>query len=60
MSRLDSKTMIDKFLDSSDWRVTENSNAPKSIGALTKHVAAKVYKDYWLTEVYDKVNPEIN
>lgn len=60
MSRLDSKTMIDKFLDSSDWRVAENSNAPKSIGALTKHVAAKVYKDYWLTEVYDKVNPEIN
>lgn len=60
MSRLDSKTMIDKFLDSSDWRVTENSNAPKSIGALTKHVAAKVVKDYWLSEVYDKVNPEIN
>ena len=60
MSRLDSKTMIDKFLDSSDWRVTENSNAPKSIGALTKHVAAKVYKDYWLTEIYDKVNPRIS
>lgn len=60
MSRLDSKTMIDKFLDSSDWRVTENSNAPKSIGALTKHVASKVVKDYWLSEVYDKVNPEIN
>lgn len=28
MSRLDSKTIIDKFLDSSDWRVTEKIDVP--------------------------------
>lgn len=60
MSKLDSKLIVGKFLDDSDWRVKENSNAPKSTGSLTKHIAAKVYKDYWLSEIYDKVDPRIS
>ena len=60
MSTLKSRDILGKFLDKTDWRVAENSNAPRSIGSMTKHAAGKVYKDYWLTEIYDKVDPRIN
>ena len=47
-----SKNIVESYLDKSDWRVNENSNAPFSFGALNKYITAEVSKDYWLREVY--------
>lgn len=47
-----SKNIIESYLEKSDWRVKENSNAPFSFGAMNKYITAEVSKDYWLREVY--------
>jgi len=51
---IDSKTVIDEYLEKTDWRVYENSNSPYSFGGLNKHIIAEVSKDYWLRNVYPK------
>ncbi len=55
---LKSKDIVESYLLKSDWRVKENSNSPFSFGALNKHIAAEVSKDYWLREVYPKAIAE--
>lgn len=52
MAALNSKKIIEEYLDKSDWRVYENSNSPYSFGGLSKHIIAEVSKDYWLRYVY--------
>lgn len=47
-----SKTIVESYLQKSDWRVKENSNSPFSYGGMGKYVLGEVYKDYWLREVY--------
>lgn len=54
---IDSKRLVNGYLKRSDWRVSENSNAPFSFGALNKRLASEVSEEYWLTAVY---TPEIN
>jgi ribonucleoside-triphosphate reductase len=49
---LDSKKIVEGYLEKSDWRVTENSNSPYCIGGLEKHIKSEVIKDYWLRYVY--------
>ena len=51
---MDSKKIIDEYIDKTDWRVNENSNSPYSFGGLNKHIIAEVSKDYWLRSVYTK------
>lgn len=51
---LNSQKIVDSYLKQTDWRVKENSNSPFSFGALNKHIAAEISKDYWLREVYPK------
>jgi len=51
---LDSREIVEAYLQKTDWRVKENSNSPFSFGALNKHIAAEVSKDYWLRNVYPK------
>jgi len=53
---LDSKKLVEDYLQRRDWRVQENSNAPFSFGALNKRLVHAVSEDYWLNEVY---TPEI-
>lgn len=43
---------IDEYMDRSDWRVTENSNAHYSFGALNKYISEMQSRDYWLHRVY--------
>ncbi len=57
---LNSQEIVDSYLKQQDWRVKENSNSPFSFGALNKHIAAEVSKDYWLREVYPKDIAEAN
>lgn len=43
---------IDEYMDKIDWRVTENSNAHYSYGALNKYISEMQSRDYWLHRVY--------
>lgn len=43
---------IDEYMDKMDWRVTENSNAHYSYGALNKYISEMQSRDYWLHRVY--------
>lgn len=43
---------IDEYMDKTDWRVTENSNAHYSFGALNKYISEMQSRDYWLNRVY--------
>lgn len=56
---MDVKKVIESYLDKSDWRVNENSNAAPTIGALTKHAAGQAFSEYWRSQVYNPINPEI-
>lgn len=49
---MDSKKIVHDYLDKLDWRVSENSNAPFSFGAMNKYMTSEVSKDYWLRHVY--------
>lgn len=49
---LESKKIVEGYLSQKDWRVKENSNAVYSFGALNKHIASEVSKDYWLRHIY--------
>lgn len=51
---LSSKKLVEDYTREIDWRVTENSNAPFSYGALGKYILGEVEKDYWLREVYTR------
>ena len=51
---LDSKELVENFLMETDWRVKENSNAPKSFGSLNKYLSGEISKNYWLNHVYTK------
>lgn len=47
-----SKELVEGYLGHVDWRVNENSNAPESIGALSKYTSGEISKSYWLDHVY--------
>lgn len=47
-----SKTIVEDYIDRSDWRVAENSASIYSYGGLSKYILGEVTKDYWLREVY--------
>lgn len=49
---MDSKKIVEDYLEEKDWRVKENSNAPFGIGALGKYMSGEISKDYWLRHVY--------
>ncbi len=46
--------LIDSYLDMSDWRVKENSNASFSYQGLNQHIATSIVAKYWLEDVYDR------
>lgn len=46
--------LVNDYIFDKDWRVKENSNAPKSFGALNKYIAGEVSKNYWLSHVYNR------
>lgn len=53
---IDSKKLVNSYLNRKDWRVQENASVPFSFGALNKRLSGAVSEDYWLNEVY---TPEI-
>lgn len=49
---INTKTLINEYIDQSNWQVRENSNATLSVGAMGKHIITENSKDYWLRNVY--------
>lgn len=49
---IDSKKLIENYLNNSDWRVKENSSVIKNFGGLNKYISKEVTKDYWLNTIY--------
>jgi len=43
---------IDKYLDHSDWRISENSNMTYSLQGLNFNVSSALVSRYWLNKIY--------
>ena len=44
--------LVDRYLDSMDWQVKENSNMAFSLQGLNNYIASEVSKTYWLDKIY--------
>jgi len=51
-ANLNSKKIVEGYLYRKNWRVSENSNAPFSFGAMQRFFGEEVAKDYWLRHIY--------
>lgn len=51
-AQLDVIETVEEYMLKSDWRVTENSNAHYSYGAMNRYIVGKVSALYWLNKVY--------
>ena len=51
---LNYKDLVDSYLDSSDWRVKENSTVTYSVGGLILINSGAITANYWLSEIYDE------
>ncbi len=45
-------SLIDNYLNKSDWKIKENSNMGYSLQGLNNHIAAEISKKYWLNKIY--------
>lgn len=52
MVSTESISLVDKYLDSADWMVKENSNMAFSLQGLNNYIASEVSKTYWLDKIY--------
>ena len=51
---MDTKKLIEDYLDMKDWKVKENSNMSYSLQGLNQYIHSEIVKDYWLNIVYDQ------
>ena len=51
---VDYKSLVDNYLNISDWRVKENSTVTYSVGGLILSNSGAITANYWLSEVYDE------
>ena len=51
---MDSKKIVEAYLNNEDWKVKENSTVPYSIGGLILYESSNVTSNYWLNEIYDE------
>jgi ribonucleoside-triphosphate reductase len=49
---VNSSTIIEDYLNQTDWRVKENSNMSYSLQGLNNHLASVISSNYWLNKVY--------
>ncbi len=50
----DGITLMDDYIQQSDWRVNENSNMSYSLQGLNNHISSTISALYWLEKVYPK------
>ena len=51
---LDYKELVNSYVNTSDWRVKENSTITYSVGGLILSNSGAITANYWLSEIYDK------
>ena len=51
---IDYQKLVDSYLNTSDWRVKENSTVNYSLGGLILGNSGAITANYWLSEIYDK------
>lgn len=49
---INSDQLMESYLNSTDWRVKENSNMDYSLQGLNNYVASTISSHYWLNKVY--------
>lgn len=54
VAKLDASTSVNEYIKKEDWRVSENSNAHYSFGALNKYLSSKISALFWLEDVYNE------
>ena len=50
---LDYKELVNSYVNTSDWRVKENSTITYSVGGLILSNSGAITANYWLSEIYD-------
>ena len=55
-SLVNSVSLVESYLNETDWRVRENSNMSYSLQGLNFHVSSSIIANYWLSKLYP---PEI-
>lgn len=53
-TKIDSKKIIEDYLNIADWRVKENSTVSYSLGGLILSNSGAMVASYWLNEIYPK------
>lgn len=51
---LDYKSLVNSYINVTDWRVKENSTVTYSVGGLILYNSGAITANYWLSEVYDE------
>src|SRR3989338_11475470 len=47
-------TMVESYLDLSDWKVRENSNMSYSLQGLNNYISSEITAEYWLGRIYPR------
>ncbi|MDD3803527.1 MAG: ribonucleoside triphosphate reductase [bacterium] len=50
----DGISLMDDYIEKSDWRVNENSNMSYSLQGLNNHISSTISSQYWLDKIYSK------
>jgi len=51
-SLVDYASLVESYINNSDWRVKENSNMSYSLQGLNNHIASDISSNYWLNKIY--------
>ncbi len=51
---IDYKSIVDSYVNITDWRVKENSTVTYSVGGMILNNSGAITANYWLSEIYDK------
>ena len=47
-------TLVEEYLNLTDWRVNENANMSYSLQGMNNHIVEEVTKQYWLSRIYNE------
>ncbi|MDP3015269.1 MAG: ribonucleoside triphosphate reductase [bacterium] len=45
-------SLVEQYLNKSDWQVKENSNMSYSLQGLNNYISSEISKNYWLNKIY--------
>lgn len=52
------ESMVERYMDGSDWTVKENANMDYSLQGLNNYIVTEVMKNFWLNHVFSKEQRE--